>query len=124
MCAGFQALVHPAERKSQGLTFPGIPGSTFTDFAFTHDCTGLARPFTVSFSGSNMTFLNGNIGYMQFQGEQPALLKLLSARVCFMRLLAVQHARPCTCTGLQHLTLRQIRYEHLDRHKVSIVTGC
>ena len=39
--------------------------STLDGFAFNHDCTGLARPFEVSFAGSNLTFLNGNIGYMR-----------------------------------------------------------
>ena len=39
--------------------------STLDGFAFDHDCTGLARPFEVGFAGSNLTFLNGNIGYMR-----------------------------------------------------------
>ena len=40
--------------------------STLNDYHFLHDCTGHARPFEVSFAGSQLTMLNGNLGYMSF----------------------------------------------------------
>ena len=40
--------------------------STLNDYHFLHDCTGHARPFEISFAGSQLTMLNGNLGYMSF----------------------------------------------------------